>query len=295
MKLKDILNETPIGQDTLDFSSMTDEDFEKMVKTYPWMISKYNGRSLNVFKALIPTYRHASLVTHIKDEHLKDPEIQEFLIKQSHAGCVHYMRSRGIPISEPNQYLAVQYIGACIKDFCKKPNVPSERVQQAAVKQDPFAIQYLTGNHIDVSVDTQLLAVNSIGFLILDLHQGDIPLTEPVIRAAFNQMLTHDNGLNQVAAIMDLEPSIDVPDDIKQQVVEQYPKILTTHAHLFPDIVKVLVDNLRSTLTTYSLPTVHKFIEVAYEDDPDMITTMKHRANAIQRKLDERNSNKKEL
>lgn len=203
--------------------------------------------------------------------------------------------------SERVQELACTNTGSVINYIINafKPlgKFPSERVQILACNHTGSAIKYIIdANPSSKTVPSdivQQIACSQDGSSIIYLIVANKPISDKVFEIAFDQLIReHKDDNNNVVincVLKQLKGPI-IPSHVQQHILKEIPVLLIEFPHIFPEFVKPLVDNLRSTLEKqqFSLADVHKFIEAVYSDDEDMATTLKHRANAIQRKLDER-------
>lgn len=170
---------------------------------------------------------------------------------------------------------------------------PSIKLQEETCRvEGSIAMGYLLDYGIIPDNHIITIACKSDGQALHWLTQYNIPVSDEIVRIAIDQLIKHyaDWYLEDLLKLPNLHP---LPLDTQQQVMSYDMTLALKYLDKFPYIHQ-LVDNLRSTLEskTYSLATVHKLIDVVYQDDEDMAATLKHRANAIQRKLDERDKHK---
>lgn len=198
-------------------------------------------------------------------------------------------------ISERVQIAACNAMGRniwyIIQALKTQSDFPSEAVQIVACERVEYGINFIIeaaaklGKYPSEAV--QIAACKAHGYQALwYLLIKNIPVSQEVIKPAFDKML-EDSHKHGILSVLTNYP-IQLPIDTEQKIYAKYPDAIVHAPESFPNIIKPIVDNLRTALSGYSLETVHRFIEVIYKGDEDAITTLKHRANAIQRKLDQR-------
>lgn len=207
--------------------------------------------------------------------------------------ALEYITQAGIKPNETVQLAACTSFGRAIEYLVQAKITPSETVQLAACREDGRAVDFLIKAGIPPSEDVQIAACSQNGWALQDIIKSGMPISDTVYHAAFITIFKEPNNRlwHKIITILKSSDEFELPIQIQQKILKKYPELLLKFPHRFIDILQLLVDNLRSALEThnYSLDDIHKFIDIVYHDDPDMIATLKHRANAIQRKLDQRN------
>lgn len=177
--------------------------------------------------------------------------------------------------------------------------IPSENVQKALCDVSGHNIIHiiymLKGVGQKPSLDVQLITCRSNGFSLVYILNWCKEINEhphpQVLREAFNQMLIPPTKYKNIDHVLETSFYYTLDSTIQKIFEVYYPEAIKKYPYRFKAVAQSLVDNLRSTLETHTYPmdVVNKMIEYVYRDDEDMITTLKHRASAIQRKLDQRN------